>query len=165
MIDRTGQKIGRWTVEHLVENSGSQKYWFCVCDCGNRGRVRGGALGAGRSLSCGCRKAENFGAQKLRLVHGMYKHPAFRSWCAAKARCMYPSQHCFKNYGGRGIKVDERWLNFTVFWAEMGPSWASGLSLDRIDVNGNYEPGNCRWATNLQQAANRRKPIKAKKGG
>jgi hypothetical protein len=90
--------------------------------------------------------------------HGLTKHPAYSSWSHMIERCTNPSVKHFHQYGGRGIHIHEPWKkSFVLFWADMGPSWMPGLSLDRIDTNGNYEPGNCRWSDHVVQAITRRK--------
>lgn len=84
------------------------------------------------------------------------RHPLYLKWCAMKRRCFNKNEKCYKNWGGRGITVCEKWLSFENFARDMGPSFKPGLSLDRIDVNGNYEPNNCRWVTLAEQNRNKR---------
>jgi hypothetical protein len=153
LVDLTGKKFNRWTVESLCEDSGKVKFWNCVCECGTRKRVFGGDLKRGGSKSCGCLMRET-SAGRLRS-HDMSRHRAYRNWIHAKGRCENPANEFYSSYGGRGIKVCERWSSFEAFWEDMGPTWKEGLTLDRIDNHKGYEPDNCRWATAMQQANNR----------
>ena len=141
-----GQKFGRWTVLSYQGN----KHWLCRCECGTNGVKQTGALRLGSSKSCGCLQRELIALRNYK--HGMVGHPAYDSWSGAKIRCSDPKR---RYYAGKNIKMHPDWLDFNVFWAEMGPSWAPGLSIDRIDNDGDYVPGNCRWATPKQQSNNR----------
>lgn len=150
-IDLTGKRYGRWAVESLWEPT-NRNFWRCRCDCGNVRRVLGLNLRNGKSQSCDCLRKE------IITKHGMVNHPAYTSWNAARKRCRYKNGDDYANYGGRGIEFDTRWDDFNQFWADMGPTWFKGSSLDRWpDTNGNYAPGNVRWATAREQGNNRQR--------
>ncbi len=153
--DLTGRRFGRWEV---IERNGSNRTrnsaWSCSCDCGNSGTVSADNLRGGQSKSCGCLIGER---------HGMAQTPEYRAWVAMIQRCHNPKMPNFKDYGGRGIVVCDEWRgSFTAFYEHIGPKPSSDLSIDRIENNGNYEPGNVRWATRLQQNNNTRKTAKRK---
>ena len=155
----------RWSIIREAEKppGRSEKYYWCRCVCGTERRVRGPELSSGRSLSCGCLTRETNAS--LNLVHGGYGTREYRSWLGMKRRC-YDRRHAnFHIWGGRGICVCERWLHsFGNFLADMGPC-PKGMTIDRVDTNGHYEPDNCRWATITEQARNRRTNIHLTLGG
>ena len=155
--DLTGLRFTRWTVLEFDPASTNVAYWLCVCDCGVRKSVFGGDIKRGGSRSCGCLALEIVTQQST--CHGMTKHPAYGTWKQMRYRCQDPKNQGYPIYGGRGITVCTRWINFEYFWEDMGPSWKFGLSIDRINVNGNYELSNCKWSTAKEQAANRRTNI------
>ena len=133
----------------------------CKCSCGSLWQGLIYSLFNGVTRSCGCLLSERAASLgRARATHGYAgsgKSPEYRSWLSMKARCLNPRAINYGDYGGRGIQLCERWKDdFTAFLADVGPRPATGYSLDRIDVNGNYEPGNVRWATRDDQARNRR---------
>lgn len=134
---------------HVNPNGEKVAKWLCVCDCGKEVKVRTFSLNSGNTKSCGCWHKE------AHLKHGMIKDVVYKTWCWMLGRCNNPNDKRFGDYGGRGIKVWEKWYQFENFYVDMG-NRPDGCSLDRIDVNGNYEPGNCRWATQKEQSRNKR---------
>lgn len=150
-IDLTGQKFGRLTVIRKADGS----KWHCVCDCGKEKDVRSDHLKEGRVKSCGCFNSEVVSARFK--VHGLTKHPIHKSWTDMKQRCYNPSSTIYEYYGGRGIKICDEWEDFKTFYDwSISNGWSEGLSIDRIDVNGNYEPSNCRWVSMKVQCNNKR---------
>lgn len=150
--DITGVRYNRLTA---VEYKGEQK-WLFRCDCGKEVILHSASVKRGNTKSCGCLKME----RDAKLVrHGLYKHPAYQVWADMKQRCRNPNIRNYKNYGGRGIKVCEEWESFENFckWAEEnGYAPGCGFSIDRIDVNGDYCPENCRWVKREVQDRNKR---------
>lgn len=139
------ERYSRWTVVSKLHGS----LWLCRCDCGTEKLVISSTVKSGRSKSCGCYKLERA------RTHGKSRTPIYELWSAMIKRCYTPSNGQYPNYGGRGISVCRRWHTFENFYADMGER-PKGMSLDRIDNDGDYKPSNCRWTTQKQQIRNKR---------
>ncbi len=150
-----GDVFGRLTVVSLGKRRNKKLIATCQCECGGVKDVVTDSLRSGRTRSCGCLLAE--ASSKRMRTHGWSKKSEYHSWQHAADRCRNPRNKAYQNYGGRGIQFCDRWFNsFEDFLFDMGGKPSPSHSLDRIDNNGNYEPGNCRWATQLDQGRNQR---------
>lgn len=168
--DLTGRRFGKLLVlersEDIIKPDGKPIIQYkCVCDCGNETIVRYSSLVGNRTVSCGCYHKEQLG--RMRRTHGLsHKERLYSLWLNMKDRCYNPNNNHYASYGGRGIKICDEWLNdymsFRTWCLENGyeeeirPSGRNNLTIDRIDVNGNYEPNNCRFISNKENCLNKR---------
>lgn len=163
-IDLTGQRFGRLTAVAPSRPRKGRTFWTWACDCGTEKEINSAHVRYGRVQSCGCYLAEVLvserhvercrAAAKKPRSHGMSKTPEHAVWKTMRQRCTNPRLRDYRWYGALGVKVCARWDDFAAFYADMGP--ANGLTLDRIDPTGDYEPGNCRWASWEVQRQNKR---------
>lgn len=159
-IDMVGRRFDRLVVVEEAQGKNGRVMWLCRCDCGNTKTIEGGSLRSGNTRSCGClqKAAAAATAIKHSTTHGLRHTRLNRIWRHMKERCSNPNDKNYECYGGRGIKVCEEWQHdFKAFydWA-MAHGYSDDLSIDRIDVDGDYCPENCRWATKWVQSNNKR---------
>ena len=161
-IDLTGQKFGRLTALYRLHNTKGKTKWLCICDCGDLAEVRLNSLQQGAIKSCGCyRKETTKKLGKSCKKHGLTGSRLYHIWRCMKIRCYNKNAPYYKNYGGRGITICDEWRNdFKVFynWA-INNGYQENLTIDRIDVNGNYEPNNCRFISTKEQCNNKRSNV------
>ena len=158
LIDRTGDRFGRLVaLEQAGRNALKKVLWRCQCDCGNVVLRTSGDLVTGNSVSCGCFLKERI------TKHGGWKNASYNTWRAMLRRCNNPKDKDYKRYGAVGIRVCPEWHDYTRFRDDMGEP-VGAETLDRIDPYGNYEPGNCRWASLPVQARNTRLHSKSVSG-
>lgn len=157
--DITGQRFGLLVaIERLPINADRRHLWRCLCDCGTEAVRKPGHLLGGKSQSCGCARPHLRTHGNSTRASGQTKE--YSTWSRMRSRCLNRKAADYKYYGGRGISVCERWQSFDAFLADLGPAPSPSHSIDRIDNDGNYEPGNCRWATKKEQSRNTRATLR-----
>lgn len=163
--DLTGKRIGELKVlsfeGRIVTAKTSRIVWRCLCDCGIEKIVSGYNLKAGVGVNCCCKTKRQIKCQNT--TRGLGRTTEHRSWFHMLSRCLNPKHTGYKNWGGRGIKVCDRWMNFENFYNDMGLKPSPEHSIDRINNDGDYELSNCRWATKKEQANNTRKLKRGKR--
>lgn len=160
MIDITGMRFGRLTVLRKDATRNNRAFWVCLCDCGVEKSIESYPLRHGKVVSCGCHSREKVAERNKKGKHLMSHSPEYVVWTGMKQRCENENATSFPRYGAAGITVCEEWSNsFESFLSYMGKRPSMKHTLDRIDNSKGYEPGNCRWATLKEQAANKTNTI------
>ena len=159
LIDLTSKTYGKWTVLNETDKVNGQRMWSCKCTCGKVCTINHGNLTQRRSKSClNCRKTH--------FNHGLAdKHILYSTWKSMNSRCNNPNVKHYYRYGGRGIKVCEKWKNFKVFIDDMFPTYQAGKTLDRVDNDKGYSKENCKWSTISEQNNNQAKCLKLEYNG
>lgn len=156
--DLTGQRFGKLVVTGFNSVVKKKSQWNCLCDCGTTKTITGASLTGGKTVTCGCGAPER---NKARATHGkashIGRHPIYRAFHHARGRCIIPTDRSYKWYGALGVQF--KFEDFDSFWLEVSPSWEPGLTLDRIDPFGHYEPGNLRWVPRCVQSRNQRRHV------
>lgn len=158
-IDLTGKKIGRWLVLKRVSNHNGRVAFLCRCECGTEREVLSQFLLNGQSKSCGCLNREKASERmkKMSKTHGLSKTRLYSIWKNIHSRCLNKNNPGYQNYGGRGITLCDEWHDYKNFYQwSMSNGYKDDLTIDRIDVNGSYEPSNCRWTSKKMQGNNKR---------
>lgn len=156
--DLTGQRFNKLVVEKYNRKTRTCHLWDCVCDCGNRKTIAHGSLVYGRTISCGCVLKQVL--KERNTTHGLSDTVEYKTWKSIKKRCLDRNTPSFKDYGGRGITICDQWeRSFEEFISHVGNCPDGCNSIDRIDNNRGYEPGNCRWSTPKEQSRNTRRNV------
>lgn len=154
-VDITGRRFGMLTaVEEAGRTPSLAPVWWCICDCGTRKQIIKTSLVGGKATSCGCEFKKRMSVRVT--THGLSRSKTYKLWQSMVDRCKNPLNKAYKNYGGRGIRVCDRWLKFEGFYSDMGDR-PDGLTLERVDNDGDYCLENCRWASYKEQLRNTRR--------